>query len=267
MAVNLQSKSKYLTMKKIFLGFLGTMALFMAVGQSVATTHKVAKGETVYSISKQYGLKVKDLLAVNPGLQYDFHVKVGQELFIPATIEESRVTAKVKEVPSTPEIQYKDEDSRVRVRPTEAENAMATINNEPPMMEKPKVATSVSTPAAPAVNMSLRTTSSNAAQYPAIFGEYFAHGYKAKRNRGAANYLEDKTSGNQYLAFYNDAESGSVIKVTNMMNKKTVYVKVVGKVPPADASKEIILKLSNKAAHDLGALDEKFLVEVTGCTN
>lgn len=265
MAVNLQSKSKYLSMKKIFLGFLGFIVLFTSTGQSVATTHKVAKGETVYSISKQYGLKVKDLLAVNPGLQYDFHVKVGQELFIPARAEESHEIARVNAVPSTPEVQYKDEDTHVRIKPVETENAMATINNEPPVMEKPKVTTS--SIAVPAASMSLRTSSSNAAQYPVIFGEYFAHGFKAKKNRGAANYLEDKTSGNQYLAFYNDAESGSVIKVTNMMNKKVVYVKVVGKVPPADASKEIILKLSNKAAHDLGALDEKFLVEVTGCTN
>jgi len=46
------------------------------------------------------------------------------------------------------------------------------------------------------------------------------------------------------------------------MNHKTVFVKVVGKVPPMDASSDITVKLSSKAAKDLGALDEKFLVEV-----
>ena len=74
--------------------------------------------------------------------------------------------------------------------------------------------------------------------------------------------MEKTSAGNQNLAFYSNAEMGSVIRVTNLMNHKTVFVKVVGKVPPMDAGNEITLKLSSKAAKDLGALDEKFLVEV-----
>jgi hypothetical protein len=51
------------------------------------------------------------------------------------------------------------------------------------------------------------------------------------------------------------------------MNHKTVFVKVIGKVPPIDASSEVTVKLSNKAAQDLGAVDDKFLVEVASFSN
>src|SRR5690606_330646 len=93
---------------------------------------------------------------------------------------------------------------------------------------------------------------------------YASGGFKMKKVRGAANFIGDHTSGNPYLAFYNDAETGSVVKVMNPMNRKTVYVKVVGRVPPVDASRDIIIKLSGKAATELGAVDDRFLVEVSG---
>jgi LysM repeat protein len=236
--------------------------------------HIVKKGETLSSISRSYGVKVKDIIKANPSLGAKANIRPGQKLIIPGGkavamsthntdsiyhTSLKRPSATVA-VASTPETPYKDEDAKNRtvLASAETEAALATVNSDQPIINSKPAGVSENTA------FSLRTSNSNSAEYPGLFNQYSAHGYKVSKTRGAANFLEDNTSGNPYLALYNGAETGTIIKVTNMMNKKSVYVKVVGRVPANDASKEVILKLSNKVATELGALDNKFLVEVAG---
>ena len=257
-------KIKLYIMKRIlFVGLLSAVVVLTSSARPESDNkHVVKKGETLYSISRSYGVKVKDLLEANPSLTAKSSIRPGQKLAIPgkggvhadtpvAAAAHVKPKATVA-VPSTPDTPYKDEDSKARaVIPGVREDAVAMVNSDQPVINT----------SASAV-FSLRTNTSNSTDYPGVFSQYAAHGYKLNRNRGAANALEDNTSGNPYLALYNNAETGSVIKVTNLMNKKTVYVKVVGHVPTNDTGKEVILKLTNKVARELGALDEKFLVEV-----
>ena len=257
-------------MKRTF----GFIALFLLTTLSVIagpdreSKHVVKKGETLSSISRSYGVKVKDILKANPSLTVKSNIKPGQKLSIPgkggltvhsdtAIQASNRKPKNTLSVPSTPDTPYKDEDNKVRTLTAgNDEYPVATVNNDQPVINS-----------TPATAYSIRTTASNSSDYPGVFSQYAAHGYKVNKNRGAANFLEDNTSGNPYLALYNNAETGSVIKVTNLMNKKTVYVKVVGRVPANDASREVILKLSNKVARELGALDSKFLVEVAAVSS
>lgn len=219
-----------------------------------AKLHTVAKGETAYGICKQYGVSVAELKQWN-GLA-DLNLKLGQRLIVNKT--NTMALYKPAPVPSTPDTPYREEDVRPRTTAIiPAANPVTSVYDEP-------VEETAAAPAAKPVFLTegLRTSSSNSAEYPTIFNQYSSHGYRIKKSKGAANYLADETAGNQNLAFYSDAETGSVIRVTNLMNKRTVFVKVIGKVPPVDAGNEITIKLSNKAAQDLGAQDDKFLVEV-----
>ncbi len=261
-------------MKKVlFVCLLTVMTGLAAVaGPDRDNKHTVKKGETLYSISRAYGVKVKDLVKVNPSLNTKSNLNLGHKLNIPGKASAGVVSTHLDSayqtstrrpkatvtVAGTPDTPYKEEDSKTRNGMSVAPDyAMATINSDQPVINTRP--TSV-----PEAAYSVKATTSNSAEYPSIFSQYSAHGYKTSRTRGAANFIEDNMSGNPYLALYSNAETGSVIKVTNMMNKRTVYVKVVGRVPATDASKEVILKLSNKVARELGALDEKFLVEVVG---
>jgi len=63
---------------------------------------------------------------------------------------------------------------------------------------------------------------------------------------------------------YNYADMGSIVKVTNLMSKETIYVKIIGKVPASDNEKDVILKVSSEAANKLKVSEDKFLLEVTG---
>lgn len=71
--------------------------------------HKVAKGESVYGISKQYGMLVDDLLRLNPSAKDG--IKAGDELVIKALTK--RVKSKVGSEPNVEE-----EDMSVECDPT-----------------------------------------------------------------------------------------------------------------------------------------------------
>lgn len=221
-----------------------------------AKVHTITKGETLYAVCKKYGVSITEIKAWNK--LSDLNVKPGQRLIV-SKVNEMAIYKPIA-VPSTPDTPYREEDARPRVNIPEVKKSEAAIVQEKIITEKPKEIIETSKPAP--VITSLKTSSSEPSEYPGIFNQYSAHGFKIKRNRGAANYLADATSGNQHLAFYNDAETGSIIRVTNMMNHKTIFVKVIGKLPPADAANEIVIKLANKAARDLGVQDDKFLAEI-----
>ncbi len=236
--------------KSLITCFLFLVGGFWLNSTAPASKYKVKKGDTLYSISRQYGLKLNDILKANPGLTAKSNVRIGQYLLVPTKNQKPEtISYKPVSVPSTPDTPWREED--IRPRAVMTERAKAVVAEEKIMPKPPVVVTD-----------GLRTSSGNAAEYPVIFDRYASHGYKIKRNKGAANYLDEATSGNQNLAFYSHAETGSVIRVTNLLNHKTVFVKVIGKVPPVDAGSDITVKLSSKAAQDLGAVDEKFLVEV-----
>lgn len=289
-------ENKTLVMNRIY--WLVFPLVFMAFQLQASPhykKHTVLKGETLFSISRSYGLKVADLVKVNPDIKTNKTLRLGQQLNIPGvnhivaevpikTVRKDTLAhkAKLAGVPSTPDTPYREEENQVRSTADDktALSTTATDNSQlalPARMDRsdgPKPEKNVSgniaaTPEVKAENVpvtpfSIRTSSANPGEYASLFGQYSAHNYTVKRNRGAANYLADNSPGNPYLALYSGAETGSVIKVTNMMNNKSVFVKVVGKVPSSDASKEIILKLNRKVAQELGAIDEKFLVEVAG---
>ena len=100
-------------------------------------------------------------------------------------------------VPSTPDTPYREEDVRERVMMTEIRKSEATLAEETLLVEKPKT----EAPKPVLLTEGLRTSSSNATEYPAIFNQYTSHGFKIKKSKGAANYLADATSGNQNMAF------------------------------------------------------------------
>jgi LysM repeat protein len=247
-------------MKKILMTVLTAVLvnIYSEAGKQ-PVKHIVRKGETLYSIAKKYGVVVAEISKANH-FSIRHSLKAGQTLLIPTTVDRQPIMLKKVFVASTPDTPYREEDNRHRLAMNNNSTEMGTLNSTATFFEKPKKTDAVAT------SGSLRTSSANVVEYPSIFNQYAQQGFKIRKEKGAVNFLADNTSGNQYLAFCNLAETGSVIRVTNLMNHKTVYVKVIGKVPAADASKEIMVKLSNKAAKELNVADEKFLAEIAAFT-
>lgn len=62
----------------------------------------------------------------------------------------------------------------------------------------------------------------------------------------------------KYYCFHNNAEPGTIIKVTNTSNGKSVYAKVLDAIPDIKQNSGLILRISNSAAEELGVTDTKF---------
>ncbi len=62
----------------------------------------------------------------------------------------------------------------------------------------------------------------------------------------------------KYYCFHNTARQGTIIKITNNANGKSVYAKVLDAIPDIKQNGGLLLRLSNSAAEELGATDNKF---------
>lgn len=256
-----------------------------------AATHTIKKGESLYSLARVYGVTVKNLRDAN-GLAENAGVKIGQHLVIPsknpdAAYKPAENNPALPE-PAKPAVQDGHEylsshDVPVREKPKAPEKKQEEIKivevptpvkvsdekpTTPPVTDQPKevvkkeIAKEEKMPPAKPAETVLNSDVAPS-DYAAVYDGYAAKGRRKVVYRGIGGFLKSETPGNQYLALYNYADMGSILKVTNLMSKQAIYVKVIGKVPQADVQGDIILKLSSEAAGQLKVNEDKFLVEVS----
>ncbi|MEO8855272.1 MAG: hypothetical protein ABI359_15925, partial [Ginsengibacter sp.] len=58
--------------------------------------------------------------------------------------------------------------------------------------------------------------------------------------------------------FSNDATAGTVLKITNNSTGKSIFAKVLDTIPAIQQNEGLIVVVSNAAASELGAGDNKF---------
>lgn len=80
---------------------------------------------------------------------------------------------------------------------------------------------------------------------------------------GIAGWINDKNiSSKKSIALHKTAPIGTIIRVTNLMNNKSVYVKVIGTLPETGDNENTIIIVSKAAVAMLGAVDQKFRVNL-----
>ncbi len=62
----------------------------------------------------------------------------------------------------------------------------------------------------------------------------------------------------KYYCLHNTATAGSIIKITNKANQRSVYAKVLDVIPDLKQNTGILIRLSNAAADELGAGENNF---------
>lgn len=85
-----------------------------------------------------------------------------------------------------------------------------------------------------------------------------------KQAAGVAGVFKS-TSGWQdgkYYALMNNVPVGTIIRITNAVNNKTIFAKVLGDLPDMKESIGLTLRISDAAASELGTPDPKFSVAV-----
>lgn len=263
-----------------------------------AGVHIVTKGETVYAIARANGLTWRQIKDANH-LSDDMKLKLGQKLIIPSKNPEAMYKPAKENTPESkpapkPEVAKTTEQGQdyLTAKPAEikkpepapkakeetipqikaAPETKSTSAPAPAKTEKPKVMPQgdenpFERPAdapKPSGKEALKNDNVSSDDYASVFNKYSDSGKKKIVYRGISTFMQSDNPGNQFLALYNYADMGSILKVTNLMSKESIYVKVIGKVPSTEAQKDVILKVSNDAASKLKVTEDKFLVEVTG---
>lgn len=85
--------------------------------------------------------------------------------------------------------------------------------------------------------------------------------YKEVGTQGVCFWHRDSNEKGNLYALHNSAALGTVMAVTNPMSNRTVYAKVIGRIP-AGHDRNIELILSPEAARRLGARDPRFFVKI-----
>lgn len=185
--------------------------------------HLVAGKQTLFSIARQYQVGPADIKKWN-NLSTD-GVQVGQTLIV-GLAGGAKESKALKESPSDP-----------------ADTKTATASKT----------TTIPAPLAVA-QPEARTTPVNQIPIPVTRVVQVAES-------GIAEIINSE--GNKYLALHHAAPVGTYITVRNPMNGRTVSARVIGQLPDTGANERIIVKLSKKAQHRLGAIDNRFRVDIS----
>ena len=223
-----------------------------AVSETIedAGYHVVKPKQTQFSIAKQYKVSVSEIRLWNK-LSAKSQLKVGQKLIVSKSKFSDNSTSEVanassnnlenieksKETGTLNMIENQDADE-----PTNPQTASKSlvIKQEPTTepVDPDKVTVTTST----AVN---------------------ASGYNKITETGLAEIIEENVETNKFLALHKTAPIGTLIQVKNPMTEIAIFVRVIGKLPDNSSNDKIIIKVSKKVRERIGALNQRFPVEIS----
>jgi LysM repeat protein len=200
-------------------------------------THMVVEKETMYSITRQYGITVDQLKQWN-NLQSN-ELKIGQVLVVAAAEQVAQVKKENPIVTTNPTT-----SSTGTTGNTTQQNSSSLKTEE----KKEPVVTKQETPVIQGETIKISESVKN--------GDEVVEG-------GVAELIEGTEGNRKYLALHRTAPVGTILKVKNEMNNREVFVRVMGKLPDTALTDKLVIKISKSAYDRLGAIDPRFRVEVT----
>ena len=198
--------------------------------------HVVAEKETLYSIARTYQVAVADIQKWNNLQGGD--LKIGQEIFVSATAA-----------------------SRQQANPSAAVVTKMPTENKTIQTQKETTSTA-SQKITPVVEKTQPETVSRPAEQTIKISESVANGDEILET-GVAELIDGTEGNRKYLALHRSAPVGTILKVRNEMNNREVFVRVMGKLPDTAMTDKVIIRISKSAYDRLGAIDQRFRVEVT----
>lgn len=249
-------------------------------------THIVAEKETLFSISRQYGVTIDELKEWN-NLK-DNSLALGQELVIRKKNTASTVTTTPAEVRTAKNVhtvaaketmfsiarQYGITVDQLREWNNIQNNELKigqTLFVVQPVYNKTQTSTPVTTtPVTTTTQSPIETkqpevvTSPPAIESaPTIRISESVRGSDEIVESGLAELIEGTESNRKYLALHRTAPVGTILKIKNEMNGREVFVRVMGKLPDTALTDRLVIKISKSAYDKLGAIDPRFRVELT----
>lgn len=251
------------------------------------TRHKVQPKETLFAISRMYGVSVDEIKAWN-NLK-DNSISVGQELLVKkagvpeeskvAEVRTETVPAVAKSIKATHTVAagetmysvsrlYSISIDQLKawngITTNELKTGQVVLITEP--MNQPLTEVKA-TPREPTQTVQVTKPEQQASAQPVagapIKISESVLGTDEVHELGLAELIEGSEGNRKYLALHRTAKTGSIIKVRNELNNREVFVRVAGMLPNTGINDKLVVKISRSAFDRLGAIDPKFRVEVT----
>ena len=250
--------------------------------------HTVAQKETWFSIGKKYNLTPKDIAAFNK-LSIDKPLEIGQSVKVPLTksnFSQDDPSGSVDDLmPVYHIVQDKEWMYRISVNhnkvPIEKLERWNNItrdqakagtklivgffSNKNPVESVAKTDTpKAETPTKP-TPAPLGTPPATTASAPKDGGYFKTQFDENGKNKTGFSGIFKSTSGwsdGKYYALMNNVTVGTIVKVNYPSTNKFIYAKVLGELPDMKESAGLSLRISDAAARELGAVNNKFNVEV-----
>lgn len=220
-------------------------------GSGSATTgtpvyYTVKHGETLYSVSKRFGMTVEEMRQLNR-LETD-QLREGQQLVVKFVDKKTEST-----IPPQPAQAEQRKESGPEVSSEKKSTAANTTTTESATRQQTTAAVaSASTFEKPTKTVETLRKASGGKTLVQV------------TETGVASWVPDGDfNQDKYYGLHRTAPIGTIIKVTNRMNNQTVYVKIVGVLPDTGDNDNVIIKVSQAVANKLNALDPLFRAELS----
>lgn len=254
---------------------------------STGGMHKVGEKETLYSISRMYGVSIEEIKEWNNLTSNS--LSLGQELIIrktdtqPVAVSSTTVNSEMnvqkgvhqvapKETMFSISKQYNITVDDLRrwnnIEGNELKIGQLLIvappkNNVTTVQQSTPTVTSVSVVKEQTTTPATQPTRTDpTASRTITISESTKDGDEVVQS-GLAELIEGTEGNRKYLALHRTAPVGTILKVRNEMNNREVFVRVMGKLPDTALTDKLIIKVSKSAYDRLGAIDPRFRVEVT----
>jgi LysM domain len=251
-----------------------TVYLSIGPGGEKIFEHKLAKGQTIFSLAKFYGMSMDLLKFYNPGLNLDA-VPLGKKIKVSIP---NQAIIRYRQKGFNPR-QYAPVYYRVKAgdnlfrlgkvyfrMPEDTIKARARLKDgalQPGQLVHIGWMSPFPIPSDYQKRPAIPSTLKKAVALKEIFDAYPKNKkFSVYRNQGIAKWQKDQLNSQNYYALHDQAPIGSVIEIYNPVTRRTVYAKVLGKIPGAAYSKNMAVMLSQPTAKLLGAKDPNFFVKI-----
>jgi len=249
----------------------------------VIVFHKVDAKETLYSLSRRYKTTVAAITALNPESAKE--LSLGAVIKIPGKAGSWKPTEKVADknkVEAAKTETKKEEPKKEEAKKEEPKKkdtyTVVSGDNWYAIARKTGVAVSVLKQLNPEATKGLAAgqilalkaevkTDENVAAKEVTIGksdkpDLSPTGFEKVIEKGLCELIEDKES-RLHVALSKTAPEGTLIQIKNELNGRSIYVKVIGKLPDTGENDKVIVKISYKAFEAIDANAKKFPVVVS----
>jgi LysM repeat protein len=229
--------------------------------------HPVKAKQTLFSISKFYSLSLEDLYDLNPVLRYEPSLRTGNKLKIP--IPNQAIKRYKKDVPiyKLIPIYYvvQEGDNLFQICKRHFSMPVDSILKRNKMKSpqiKPGQRIHMGWMGREGVLAEWRTAkpATESSALKTRFDQDKAK-HKEVEGQGVCFWQKDSKEKGDLYALHREAAVGTIIAVTNPIYQRTVFAKVIGRIPDG-YEKNLEVILSPEAARKIGAKDPRFFVKV-----